>query len=177
MGGTALRAQLTRRKPVAALLNDAGPHRGGLRRALGALDLTALGIGAIIGAGIFVMTGVGARQAGPGLIISFVMAGVACTMAALCYAEFAAMIPVAGSAYSYSYATMGELVGWIIGWDLVLEYAVGAAAVASGWSGYFRVVLKGLGISLPDALAHAPGATPSGIIDLPALLIVLAISA
>ncbi len=168
MGGTALRAQLTRRKPVAALLNDAGPHRGGLRRALGALDLTALGIGAIIGAGIFVMTGVGARQAGPGLIISFVMAGVACTMAALCYAEFAAMIPVAGSAYSYSYATMGELVGWIIGWDLVLEYAVASGAVAVGWSGYFRVILQGIGIRLPHAISFAPGTEPGAIINLPA---------
>src|SRR5690348_17894049 len=123
MGGeNTLRTQLMRRKPIAALMDDAGSHRGGLRRALGALDLTALGIGAIVGAGIFVMTGVGARQAGPGLIGSFVLAGTACAMAALCYAEFAAMIPVAGSAYSYSYATMGELAGWIIGWDLVLEY-------------------------------------------------------
>ncbi len=177
MGGTALRAQLTRRKPVAALLNDAGPHRGGLRRALGALDLTALGIGAIIGAGIFVMTGVGARQAGPGLIISFVMAGVACTMAALCYAEFAAMIPVAGSAYSYSYATMGELVGWIIGWDLVLEYAVASGAVAVGWSGYFRVILQGIGIHLPHAITFAPGTEPGAIVNLPAALIVLLVSA
>ncbi|HVB79123.1 MAG TPA: amino acid permease [Candidatus Binataceae bacterium] len=176
-GGAALRAQLMRRKPVAALLDDAGPHRGGLRRALGALDLTALGIGAIIGAGIFVMTGVGARQAGPGLIVSFILAGVACAMAALCYAEFAAMIPVAGSAYSYSYATMGELVGWIIGWDLVLEYAVGAAAVAAGWSGYFRVILDGMGIHLPHAIAFAPGAEPGAIINLPALLVVLLISA
>jgi len=177
MGGTALRAQLMRRKPVAALLDDAGPHRGGLRRALGALDLTALGIGAIIGAGIFVMTGVGARQAGPGLIISFVMAGVACTMAALCYAEFAAMIPVAGSAYSYSYATMGELVGWIIGWDLVLEYAVASGAVAVGWSGYFRVILQGIGIRLPHAISFAPGTEPGAIINLPAALIVLLVSA
>ncbi len=176
-GGAALRAQLMRRKPVAALLDDAGPHRGGLRRALGALDLTALGIGAIIGAGIFVMTGVGARQAGPGLIVSFILAGVACTMAALCYAEFAAMIPVAGSAYSYSYATMGELVGWIIGWDLVLEYAVGAAAVAVGWSGYFRVILDGIGIHLPHAIAFAPGSEPGAIVNLPALLVVLLISA
>jgi APA family basic amino acid/polyamine antiporter len=176
MGGMALGAQLKRRKPVAALLDDAGPHRDGLRRALGALDLTALGIGAIIGAGIFVMTGVGARQAGPGLIVSFIMAGVACTMAALCYAEFAAMIPVAGSAYSYSYATMGELVGWIIGWDLVLEYAVGAAAVAVGWSGYFRVILEGIGIYLPHAIAFAPGSEPGAIINLPALLIALLIS-
>jgi len=177
MGEAGLRAQLTRRKPVETLIDDAKPHQGGLRRALGALELTALGIGAIIGAGIFVMTGVGARQAGPGLIASFVLAGVACAMAALCYAEFAAMIPVAGSAYSYSYATMGELVGWIIGWDLVLEYAVAAAAVAVGWSGYFRVILAGLGIHLPAAIAGAPGSAPGAIINLPALLIVLIISA
>ncbi len=171
-----LRTQLLRRKPVAALMEDAGPHRGGLRRALGALDLTALGIGAIIGAGIFVMTGVGAREAGPGLIISFVMAGVACTMAALCYAEFAAMIPVAGSAYSYSYATMGELVGWIIGWDLVLEYAVASGAVAVGWSGYFRVILAGIGVHLPAAISYAPGTEPGAMVNLPAALIVLLIS-
>jgi APA family basic amino acid/polyamine antiporter len=178
MGGeNTLRTQLMRRKPIAALMDDAGPHRGGLRRALGALDLTALGIGAIIGAGIFVMTGVGARQAGPGLILSFVMAGVACTMAALCYAEFAAMIPVAGSAYSYSYATMGELVGWIIGWDLVLEYAVAAAAVAVGWSGYFRVILQGIGIQLPHSISFAPGTEPGAIVNLPAALIVVLVSA
>ena len=175
--GGDLKAQLMRRKPVAALMNDAGPHRGGLRRALGALDLTALGIGAIIGAGIFVMTGVGAREAGPGLIVSFVMAGVACTMAALCYAEFAAMIPVAGSAYSYSYATMGELVGWIIGWDLVLEYAVASGAVAVGWSGYFRVILEGIGVHLPHAISFAPGTEPGSIVNLPAALIVLLVSA
>jgi basic amino acid/polyamine antiporter, APA family len=177
IGGAALRAQLARRKPVATLLDDAGPHRGGLRRALTALDLTALGIGAIIGAGIFVMTGVGAREAGPGLIVSFIMAGVACTMAALCYAEFAAMIPIAGSAYSYSYATMGELVGWIIGWDLVLEYAVASGAVAVGWSGYFRVILEGIGIHLPHAISFAPGTEPGAIVNLPAALIVLLVSA
>src|ERR1700724_3187004 len=109
---------------------------GGLRRALGALDLTLLGISNIVGAAIFVLTGVAAaKYAGPAIVLSFIVSGFACAMAALCYAEFAAMIPVAGSAYSYSYATMGELVGWIIGWDLVLEYAVGAAAVAGGWSG------------------------------------------
>jgi APA family basic amino acid/polyamine antiporter len=169
--------QLFRRKPASTLMADAETHSGGLKRALGALDLTLLGIGAIVGAGIFVMTGVGARQAGPGLIASFVLAGTACAMAALCYAEFAAMIPVAGSAYSYSYATMGELVGWIIGWDLVLEYAVGAAAVAVGWSGYFRVILDGLGIHLPSALTHAPGSVPGAIIDLPALAVVLLITA
>jgi APA family basic amino acid/polyamine antiporter len=172
-----LREQMLRRKSAAALMADCGPHAGGLKRALGWLDLTALGIGAIVGAGIFVMTGVGAKQAGPGLIASFMLAGVACSMAGLCYAEFAAMIPVAGSAYSYSYATMGELVGWIIGWDLVLEYAVGAAAVASGWSGYLRVILGGLGLHIPEALARAPGTAPGAIINLPALFIVFAISA
>ena len=160
------------------LLGDAAVHEGGLKRALGALDLTALGIGAIIGAGIFVLTGVAAaRMAGPAVTLSFVISGFACAMAALCYAEFAAMIPVAGSAYSYSYATMGELVGWIIGWDLILEYAVGAAAVAVGWSGYLRVILSGVGINLPSALTHAPGTIPFAMVNLPALLIVLIISA
>ena len=165
-----------RRKSAAFLLEEAETGSG-LKRALGALDLTALGIGAIVGAGIFVLTGVAAaKYAGPAIVLSFVVSGFACAMAALCYAEFAAMIPVAGSAYSYSYATMGELVGWIIGWDLVLEYAVGAAAVAVGWSGYLRVILEGLGIHLPVALTHAPGSAPGAIIDLPALLIVLAVS-
>ena len=157
---------------------DADSSVDGLKRALGALDLTLLGIGAIVGAGIFVLTGVAAAtKAGPAIVLSFVVSGFACAMAALCYAEFAAMIPVAGSAYSYSYATMGELVGWIIGWDLILEYAVGAGAVAVGWSGYLRVVLDGLGIHLPAALTHAPGSVPGAVIDLPALLIVLVVSA
>jgi APA family basic amino acid/polyamine antiporter len=173
-----LRTQLFHRKPVAMLLEDAAFHEGGLKRALGALDLTALGIGAIIGAGIFVLTGVAAAKlAGPAVTLSFVVSGFACAMAALCYAEFASMIPVAGSAYSYSYATMGELVGWIIGWDLILEYAVGAAAVAVGWSGYLRVILSGVGIHLPVELANAPGSVPGAMINLPALLIVLVITA
>ena len=173
-----LTSQIFRRKPAATLMSEASAEGFGLKRALGALDLTLLGIGAIVGAGIFVLTGVAAaRYAGPAIVLSFVVSGFACAMAALCYAEFAAMIPVAGSAYSYSYATMGELVGWIIGWDLVLEYAVGAAAVAVGWSGYLRVILAGLGVNLPSALIHAPGSAPGAIIDLPALLIVLAISA
>ncbi|HUN59157.1 MAG TPA: amino acid permease [Candidatus Binataceae bacterium] len=172
-----LRTQLFRRKPVEALLAEAGAHEGGLKRVLGALDLTALGIGAIIGAGIFVLSGVAAAEyAGPAVSMSFVVAGFACAMAALCYAEFAAMIPIAGSAYSYSYATMGELVGWIIGWDLVLEYAVAAAAVAVGWSGYLDVILHGMGIHLPYALTHAPQAGALMQIDLPALLIVLVIT-
>ncbi|HKV54380.1 MAG TPA: amino acid permease [Candidatus Binataceae bacterium] len=171
-----IREQLSRRKPIETLLAEAGAHAGGLKRALGALDLTLLGIGAIVGAGIFVLTGVAAaKYAGPSITLSFVVAGFACAMAALCYAEFAAMIPIAGSAYSYSYATMGELVGWIIGWDLVLEYAVGAAAVAVGWSGYLNVILGGMGVHLPHMLTHPPGS--GGLIDLPALLIVLVISA
>ncbi len=172
-----MREQLFRRKPVEALLADAAPHEGGLKRALGAFELTLLGIGAIIGAGIFVLTGVGASYAGPGLVLSFVLAGFACAMAALCYAEFASMIPVAGSAYSYSYATMGELIAWIIGWDLVLEYAVAAAAVAAGWSHYLTVILAGLGIHLPSAITHAPRTMPGAIINLPALLVVLGITA
>ncbi|MGO9056711.1 MAG: amino acid permease [Candidatus Binataceae bacterium] len=177
-GHPSLKAQLLHRKPIAMLLEDAAFHEGGLKRALGALDLTALGIGAIIGAGIFVLTGVAAaRLAGPGVTLSFVVSGFACAMAALCYAEFAAMIPVAGSAYSYSYATMGELVGWIIGWDLILEYAVAAAAVAVGWSGYLHVILRGVGINLPAALIGAPGSAPGAIINLPAFLIVLVMSA
>ena len=172
-----LKAQLRRRKPVAMMTGEDETGGHGLKRALGALDLTALGIGAIIGAGIFVLTGVAAaKYAGPAIVLSFVVSGFACAMAALCYAEFAAMIPVAGSAYSYSYATMGELVGWIIGWDLVLEYAVGAAAVAVGWSGDLRVILDGLGVHLPFALTHAPGAS-GGVIDLPAFLIVMVITA
>lgn len=171
-----LRAQIFRRKPAAMLMSEAATP-GGLKRALRAFDLTLLGIGAIVGAGIFVLTGVAAKQyAGPAVVLSFCVSGFACAMAALCYAEFAAMIPVAGSAYSYAYATMGELVGWIIGWDLVLEYAVASAAVAVGWSGYLRVILEGLGIHLPAALTHAPGTAPGAIIDLPALLIVLVVS-
>src|SRR5580698_3511960 len=172
-----MREQLFRRKPVEALLVDAEPHEGGLKRALGAFDLTLLGIGAIIGAGIFVLTGVGASYAGPGLVLSFVLAGFACAMAALCYAEFASMIPIAGSAYSYSYATMGELVAWIIGWDLVLEYAVASAAVAAGWSHYLTVILDGVGIHLPSALTHTPGTADGAIVNLPALLVVLGITA
>ncbi|MBF6567957.1 MAG: amino acid permease [Candidatus Binataceae bacterium] len=168
---------MLRRKPVAMLLREAAAP-GGLKRALRAFDLTLLGIGAIVGAGVFVLTGVAAKEyAGPAVVLSFCVSGFACAMAALCYAEFAAMIPVAGSAYSYAYATMGELVGWIIGWDLVLEYAVGSAAVAVGWSGYLRVILEGVGIHLPAALSHAPGSAPGAILDLPALLIVLAVSA
>src|SRR5215207_742611 len=145
-------SQLFARKPLSVLLEEmAGEHR--LRRVLGPVQLSALGIGAIIGAGIFVTTGAIARQtAGPALMLSYVVAGIVCIFAGLCYAEFASMVPVAGSAYTYAYATLGEVFAWIIGWDLVLEYAVGSATVANGWSGYFQSVLGSLGIQIPPAL-------------------------
>ncbi len=130
--------------------DDGGEGGHGLRRALGPLNLITLGIGAIIGAGIFVITGQAAAQfAGTGILISFVLAGIACGFAGLCYAEFASMIPIAGSAYTYSYATLGEFIAWIIGWDLILEYAFGAATVAVGWSGHFRAFMQDLGVSIP----------------------------
>jgi basic amino acid/polyamine antiporter, APA family len=144
-------AKLLATKPLETLLNEAqetGEHS--LRRALGPINLLTLGIGAIIGAGIFVITGQAAAQfAGPAILLSFVLAGIACAFAGLCYAEFASMIPIAGSAYTYSYATLGELVAWIIGWDLILEYAFGAATVAVGWSGHLRAFLQDIGLGLP----------------------------
>src|SRR3979411_1074850 len=124
-----------------------------LRRVLGPVQLSSLGVGAIIGTGIFVLTGVAAHDlTGPALMLSFVVSGITCIFAALCYAEFASMVPVAGSAYTYAYATLGELFAWIIGWDLVLEYSVGAAHVAHGRSGYFQSALGSFGIALPKAL-------------------------
>ncbi len=149
-------SQLFAKKSLRVLLEEmAGEHR--LRRVLGPVTLTALGIGAVIGAGIFVATGAAAKSvAGPALMVSYGVAGITCIFAALCYAEFASMAPVAGSAYTYAYTTMGELFAWIIGWDLVLEYAVGAATVANGWSGYFQSVLAKLGLILPVALSGAP---------------------
>jgi APA family basic amino acid/polyamine antiporter len=147
--------QLWAKKSLQDLLDEmAGDHR--LRRVLGPVTLTSLGIGAVIGAGIFVATGAAAHNtAGPALMLSYVVAGVTCIFAALCYAEFASMAPVAGSAYTYAYTTLGELLAWIIGWDLVLEYAVGAATVANGWSSYFQDVLKSFGITLPEAVRSA----------------------
>src|ERR1041384_7950540 len=152
-----------------------------LKRALGALNLTMLGIGAIIGAGIFVLTGTAAAQyAGPAIVLSFVLAGLGCLFAGLCYAEFAAMIPIAGSAYTYGYATLGELIAWIIGWDLILEYLFGASTVAVGWSGYFTAFLAGLGITTPPAISNAPFELVEGSIqrtgafmNLPAVVLVL----
>jgi APA family basic amino acid/polyamine antiporter len=173
--------QLFRTKSLALLMEEmAGEDR--LRRVLGPLQLTSLGVGAIIGAGIFVATGSAAHNvAGPALMLSYVLAGMTCIFAALCYAEFASMVPVAGSAYTYAYATLGELFAWIIGWDLVLEYAVGSATVANGWSGYFQSVLAKVGIQLPAALSGPPYiydtaaghfVRTGGVVNLPAVLIV-----
>ena len=157
-------SSLFAKKPLSMILDEregeGGPR---LKRVLGPLGLTSLGVGAIIGTGIFVLIGeVAHEKAGPAVMLSFVVAGLACLFAALCYAEFASMVPVAGSAYTYAYATLGELMAWIIGWDLVLEYAVGSATVASGWSGYFQKLLEMVGKlfhqdwSLPKAIAKAP---------------------
>jgi APA family basic amino acid/polyamine antiporter len=166
------------------LLEEARDNR--LRRVLGPIQLTSLGVGAIIGAGIFVATGAAARNtAGPALMLSYCIAGMTCVFAALCYAEFASMVPVAGSAYTYAFATLGELFAWIIGWDLVLEYAVGSATVANGWSGYFQSLLPKLGLSLPPALAGPPiiydeavgrFVATDGLINLPAVLIVAVVT-
>jgi APA family basic amino acid/polyamine antiporter len=189
---------LFRTKPVAAAPHvDAGETHGSLegeatlKRVLTARHLVLLGIGAVIGAGIFVMTGnAAANHAGPAIVLSFVMAGVACAFAGLCYAEFAAMLPVSGSAYSYSYATLGELVAWFIGWNLVLEYTFAAATVAVGWSGYFTGLLDTLGtflgtsLMLPAELTNAPLNYADGhfvwtgaLINLPAVAIVIAVAA
>lgn len=171
------------RKDLGSLMAEAGS--GTLRRELGTLALVTLGIGAVIGAGIFVLSGqVASQNAGPALTISIVLAGVACVFAGLCYAELASMIPVAGSAYTYAYATLGELIAWIIGWDLVLEYSLSSSTVAVGWSGYFVTLLGEMGITFPVRLTGAPGTTinlPDGshvtaIINLPAILICLAIT-
>jgi APA family basic amino acid/polyamine antiporter len=174
-------------KSIAALQAEAaGEGQETLRRSLGALNLTLLGIGAIIGAGIFVLTGAeAALHAGPAVTLSFVIAGLGCLFAGLCYAEFASMIPIAGSAYTYGYATMGELVAWIIGWDLILEYLFAASTVAVGWSGYFSALMAQFGINLPATLTNAPFTVsgthtlvPTGnIINLPAVLLVLVITA
>jgi APA family basic amino acid/polyamine antiporter len=178
-------SQLFAKKSLQVLLDEmAGEHR--LRRVLGPVTLSALGIGAIIGTGIFVLVGKAAHfTTGPALMLSFVVAGFACVFAALCYAEFASMAPVAGSAYTYAYATLGELLAWIIGWDLVLEYAVGAATVAHGWSHYMQDFLSIFHVSLPEAVRSAPFDYNSttgeyfktaSIVDLPAILITVVIT-
>ena len=151
-------ASLFATKPLQTLMQEAqetGEHS--LKRTLGPVNLTMLGIGAIIGAGLFVRTAAAiADRSGPSVTLAFIVAGIGCAFAGLCYAEFASMIPVAGSAYTYSYTTMGELVAWIIGWDLVLEYAVGAATVAIAWSEYFNRVLDWFGMRIPYHWSHSP---------------------
>src|SRR5437773_9978355 len=142
-------------------------ERGLLKRSLGPLHLTALGIGSIIGTGVFVVTGTAASQnAGPALVLSMIISAVGCAFSGLCYAEFAAMVPVAGSAYTYAYATVGELFAWIIGWDLILEYALSVSTVAVGWSGYFVSLMRDLGVGIPPALVAAPANLPAAFIVL-----------
>jgi APA family basic amino acid/polyamine antiporter len=166
-------SNLFKTKSIEQLVGDVEHGGRALRRSLTAFDLTLLGIGAIIGTGIFVLTGTAAaNQAGPAITMSYLAAGLACAFAALCYAEFASMIPIAGSAYTYAYATLGEIVAWMIGWDLILEYAVGSLTVAIGWSGYMQRLLAGFGLELPVALGAPP---PVGIINLPAVIITLLI--
>ena len=164
------------RKTSEALLREAENEGGtGLRRVLGPWGLIALGVGVIIGAGLFSVTGIVAGEhTGPAIVLSFAIAAVACAFAGLCYAEFASMLPISGSAYTYSYFTMGELVAWIIGWDLVLEYAVAAMAVSVSWSRYFCVMLSGFGIHLPAAFVACPA--DGGVFNLPAALLVVVLS-
>lgn len=175
---------LSYKKPLADLRADAETTL--LRRSLGPVQLTALGVGSIIGTGIFVFTGTAASQhAGPAIVLSMIFAAIACALAGLCYAELSAMIPVAGSAYTYAFATIGEFAAWIIGWDLILEYALATSTVAVGWSGYFVSFLKGIGIHLPPVLTAAPGVKVmladgtwvNGQFNVPATLIVLGVAA
>ena len=175
---------LLTKKSVAELRMEA--EKGTLRRSLGRLNLTALGIGSIIGTGIFVLTGTAASQnAGPALVISMVIAALACAFAGLCYAELAAMIPVAGSAYTYAYATVGEIFAWIVGWDLILEYALSMSTIAVGWSGYFVSLMRDLGWVVPAAFTASPGVQVAvagggviaGVFNLPAAVIVLFVTA
>src|SRR5213075_1096485 len=165
-------------KPLDEILATA--EKKSLKRSLGPVQLTLLGIGAVIGTGIFVLTATAAQKAGPGMMISFIIAGAVCAVAALCYAELASMVPVAGSAYTYSYAVMGEIIAWLVGWALILEYALGASAVAVGWSGFITGLLDSVGVHIPPALKVGPpiqwgflqGGEVGGFFNLPAVLIV-----
>ena len=174
---------LFRTKSIDKLLADStSSGEKTLKRTLGPMSLVALGIGAIIGAGLFVRTAAAiAERSGPSVTLAFIVAGIGCAFAGLCYAEFASMIPIAGSAYTYSYATMGEFVAWIIGWDLVLEYAIGAATVAIAWSEYFNRVLDWFGLRIPYEWSHSPfesmaGTGTHGIMNIPAVFILLLLS-
>src|SRR5690349_20877356 len=174
-------ASLWVRKPLDKLVNEADGGEKGLKRTLGSLNLVALGVGAIIGAGLFVRTAAAiAERSGPSVTLAFIVAAVGCLFAGLCYAEFASMLPIAGSAYTYSYATMGEFIAWIIGWDLVLEYAIGAATVAIAWSEYFNRVLGYFGVDIPYQWRHSPFETMNGVhgvMNVPAVFILLLLSA
>jgi APA family basic amino acid/polyamine antiporter len=173
------------KKPLAQLLREANSTgHGALKRTLGAGNLVALGVGAIIGSGLFIRTANAAAQAaGPGVTLAFIVAALGCVFAGLCYAEFAAMIPIAGSAYTYAYTTMGEFIAWVIGWALIMEYALGAATVSIGWSEYLHKLLQAFGVSIPYYLCHSPlesaviqGAAQHGMINLPAVAVVVALS-
>src|ERR1700675_1925815 len=154
-GASDPRSWLFVKKPMNMLRSEAGEAgEHSLKRTLGPIQLTALGVGAVIGAGIFVLSGLGAHYAGPALMLSFIISGLGCAFAGLCYAEFAAMIPLAGSAYTYAYAALGEIFAWIIGWDLTLEYAMGASTVSSGWSNHFIELLNIFKIQMPLWLAY-----------------------
>ena len=174
-GPGSLRHRILHTKSVGELLECcAGEHA--LKKAIGPLELVFFGVGAIIGTGIFVITGIAAaRYAGPALVISFLIAGAACLFAALCYTEFSTLVPVAGSAYTYSYASLGEIWAWIIGWDLILEYSVSIAVIAVGWSGYMATFLAGAGLALPAALTNPPGVN-GGVLNVPAILIIALIT-
>src|ERR1700760_4793888 len=170
-------------KSLDAILATA--EKKSLHRSLGAVQLTLLGIGAVIGTGIFVLTATAAQKAGPGMMISFIIAGAVCAVAALCYSELASMVPVAGSAYTYSYAVMGELVAWLVGWALILEYALGASAVAVGWSGHIVGLFDAIGWHISHALTVGPqmsfgsfleGGEVGGIINLPAVIITVLVT-
>jgi APA family basic amino acid/polyamine antiporter len=169
-----MKGKIFRKKSIDQLL-EVSSGKKGLKRVIGPIGLLMMGIGIIIGAGIFILTGIAsAYYSGPAIIISFIISGIACMFTALCYAEFATMVPVAGSVYTYSYVTLGEIWAWIIGWDLILEYLVIVAAVAIGWSNYFVEIFSSIGIVLPSALVNPPG-VEGGIINLPAVLIVFTI--
>jgi APA family basic amino acid/polyamine antiporter len=164
-------------KPLGRILAESEDREHSLKRTLGPVQLVALGIGAIIGAGLFSLTGIAAAEnAGPAVVLSFVVAAIGCAFAGMCYSEFATMIPIAGSAYTYAYATMGELLAWIIGWDLVLEYAVGAATVSVSWSSYVVKLFHSFGVELPVSLTACPFDPVPGIINLPAVFIILIMS-
>ncbi|WP_318503495.1 amino acid permease [Bacillus sp. T3] len=169
-------SSLFRKKSLSTML--AHSKKMGLNRTLGLFDLIFLGVGCVIGTGIFVVTGVvAAESTGPAIVVSFIIAGIACALAALCYAEFSSAVPISGSVYTYTYATMGEIFAFLIGWDLMLEYVLAISAVATGWSAYFRSLIEGFGVNFPTILSSAPGTGKGGIIDLPAIIIILLVTA